>query len=301
MLLSLNFKIYFISGIHKRKGICMKSNKKIVLAFIVVLYVILTNGCLKLNVNFDVDSKTKSLEDSVRSMMAISDSENQLPNIDIVVTEKVEYVDEENGKTYNKASYDKIVMPQRFINAHSKLSKEIEKFNNDNDVAAREFIESNKTEIRNMIKERNEPELELSSSNTVNICRNDDKVFSFIYEVTSYTGGAHGNYGAICYNFNPQNGFKYKNSDVFTDIKKVHNAVLEKLDKYEYKDSLFPDYKDILTDIFNMNDDFNLNIKEKSVDMIFDPYILGPWAAGTITVTFDLDKDKELLNNNLFY
>lgn len=278
----------------------MKNNSKII--FIMSLFmVMLLSGCLRLNVNLDLTSQTKSLEDSVRSMMAISDSENPLPNTDIVVTEKVEYVDEENGKTYNKASYDKIVLPQSFVSVHSELAKEIEKFNSDNDAAAKEFIESNKTEIRNMIKERNEPELELSSSNTVSICRNDDKVFSFISEVATYTGGAHGNYGAICYNYNPQNGLKYKNSDVFTDMGKVHDAVLEKLDKYEYKDSLFTDYKDILTDIFNMNDDFNLNIKDRSVDMLFDPYILGPWAAGTITITFDLNKDKELLNNNLFY
>lgn len=279
----------------------MKRNKKIVLSSMLIALIIFSSGCLRLNVNLDMTSETKSFEDSVRSMMAISDNQNLLPSTDIVVTEKVEYFDEENGKIYNKASYDKIVMPQSFINAHSMLAKEIEKFNSDNDMAAKEFIESNKTEIRNMIKERDEPELELSSSNTVSICRNDDKVFSFIFEVTSYTGGAHGNYGAICYNYNPQNGLKYKNSDVFTDMDKVHNAVLEKLDKYEYKDSLFPDYKEILTDIFNMNDDFNLNIKGKSVDMLFDPYILGPWAAGTITVSFDLEKDKELLNNNLFY
>lgn len=266
-----------------------------------ILYVVFISGCLRLNMNFDVASETNSLEDSERSKMAIADSASLLPSIDIVTVKKVIYIDEENGKTYNKSEYDKIIMPQSFINAHSELVKEIEKFNSDNDLAAKEFIENNKAEIRSMIKERNDPELELSSLNTVNICRNDDKVFSFIYEVTSYTGGAHGNYGAICYNYNPQNGLKYKNFDVFTDMDKVHNAVLEKLDKYEYKDSLFSDYKDILTDIFNMNDDFNLNIKEKSVDMLFDPYILGPWAAGTITVTFDIDKDKELLNNSLFY
>lgn len=50
--------------------------------------------------------------------------------------------------------------------------------------------------------------LEYSDSLTAHVYRLDERVFSVSYAETSFTGGAHGNYGAVAFNFDLETGDK---------------------------------------------------------------------------------------------
>ena len=280
------------------------------LVFIVLVICILTS-CVHTNLIVETipeDTKVQLVETDMlmtefagENMEAVPMDMQAVENVDKITVKHNEIIDAENGKTYIKAGYDIFLIPEDFAIEHMELTKVLNDFNWENEESAKKFIEDNKEEVRTLIKERTEEGLEFSSDSSVSICRNDDKFFTFSNAVSSYTGGAHGNGSTFGMNYDINTGKALTKDDIFADMEKLRVALLDKLKNGEqYKDNLFPDYEETINDMFKENQEINILINEKDVDVLFDPYFIGPWASGIINVTFDIEKDKDLFVKGLF-
>lgn len=289
----------------------MKKLVKISSLGLSVLGICIMTSCVHTSINVETileDTKAQLLETDMLATELVGENMEAVPmdmsgveKVDKITVKHNEMTDAENGKTYVKAGYDIFLIPDDFANAHSELTKVLNDFNANSEESAKNFIENSKEEVRTLIKERNEAELEFSSDSSVSICRNDDKFFTFSNAVSSYTGGAHGNGSTFGMNYDINTGKVLTKDDIFADMEKLRVALLDKLKNGEqYKDNLFPDYEETINDMFKENQVLNILINEKDVDILFDPYFIGPWASGIINVTFDIEKDKDLFVKGLF-
>lgn len=270
--------------------------KKLISIFAIVIISLIIFSCVsvKVNVNETTFETTKSLKENVAQIMEIGENKQD------ITIEKVKYEDKENGKVYCEATYDKFVVSDTFAFKYQELNAELVDFNNNNDNEAKKFLKDYGNEVRERRKEIEDDYYIYSSESTIDIKRNDDKIFSFTNGLYSFLGGAHGSFGTICYNYDKTGGFILKNENILLNKSLFYEKLISKLDTDEYKELLFPDYKDTIKNMFDENEEFNLIIYTDGIEVLFDPYLIGPWASSTITVRFDYVDNKDLLNNKFF-
>ena len=135
----------------------------------------------------------------------------------------------------------------------------------------------------------------------------NSKIASLIQNFFEYTGGAHGNYGVVGLNFylNPtikielQSLFEYEDQEII--LKFISNYCLEdicrnhiedesEIKKYKTsnKSSLFENSLDSNWENFD-----NFLISKKSIDIIFNPYQILPYAFGAPIVSIPIEKILE--------
>lgn len=136
------------------------------------------------------------------------------------------------------------------------------------------------------------------SSEQMEVRRADKKVFSVIDHQTSYSGGAHGYYGNLCYNYDPVTGKLLTLDDIVKDKSRFKEKVVEKLAELPENRGVYPDYTDII-DSYN-DDDFILNITYEGVEVFFNPYEVGPYAAGMISVIIPYESNEDIFNQDLW-
>lgn len=126
-----------------------------------------------------------------------------------------------------------------------------------------------------------------------------DKYLSFVFNIYEYTGGAHGNIRIKTLNFN-------KNKELLdigslfipgtSYLKEISTASRDDL-KERFKD-YDPSWIDEGTEPINQNfEDFYFT-EENTLNIIFEPYTVGPWVIGTPTVGIDLNSGvfKNIIN-----
>lgn len=208
---------------------------------------------------------------------------------------KVKNNDMENGKVYISTSYDKILFSKYFADSHPALSNVIDAYNKNSEDYSYIFIEENRDIVRNMILERKEFDLEFTSESGLTLYRNDNKFFSFTNSYYEYTGGAHGSGAIIGYNFDANTGAIITAKDVFLDRNKLRDIILEKLDN-EYKGQLFSDYSKTLINFFVEDRDLNFVLDYETANIIFEPYLLGPWSTGDVIVKISYNEYADIFN-----
>ena len=133
--------------------------------------------------------------------------------------------------------------------------------------------------------------IELNDDTETRVLRADNVLFSFIDTNSNYYGGAHGLYGSSGYAFDVETGKELSFSDIIVDESKIRDLIAGKLDE-EYGDIFF---EDIYTTIAQY--DFNLlcwSIGYFDVTLYFNPYDLGPYAAGSQQVVFPFTEYADL-------
>lgn len=125
---------------------------------------------------------------------------------------------------------------------------------------------------------------------TLTPTRVDSKVVSLLESISEFAGGAHGNYGYKGVTFDAQTGAQLTLEDVVKDMgsfrREATAYMIEKI--YEdYWEGLFPDYADALEEMWQYDPTWYLDAA--GITFMFDPYQLGPYAMGPVSVTLPMD------------
>lgn len=152
-----------------------------------------------------------------------------------------------------------------------------------------ELIESAKAD------KKDNPEFFNGYTNTSELIvhRADNDVLSFTVISNSFTGGAHGSYGTLGYNYDVKTGKKLLVSDIFSDMTEFQNKVEEKL--YEnYESEAF--FENGIKDYFDSADEENItfSLGYEGMTVIFNPYEIGPYASGEFMVNITYDEIKDM-------
>lgn len=127
---------------------------------------------------------------------------------------------------------------------------------------------------------------------------NDDKYFSVMLSGYLFTGGAHGNPYRSCLTFDAQTGEKLTAAKVFGISKKqlnekVKKLYLKKYDKQGAEAGFYADMngdakaerKTLQDNLKNLNFNSNFYVKNGKAVFYAEPYAVGPYAAGFISVS----------------
>lgn len=140
-----------------------------------------------------------------------------------------------------------------------------------------------------------------STDSSVQIVRADQKVFSFINEGYSYTGGAHGNGGTRGYSFDTETGEALLLSDVVTDKEAFTEYLISRLEEeYASEDMLLEGWQDQVRAETGQEESLSFSLTESGMRVYFSPYEIAPWAAGTITLDIPYGDEAAGLRKELF-
>ncbi len=136
---------------------------------------------------------------------------------------------------------------------------------------------------------------------TYSIMRADAQVISLESLDSSYLGGAHGNYYYEGTTFDTMTGEELKIQDIVTDMPSFRLQATKDIDKYlqeNYSDGLFEDYQDTVEQIWEGEDGFNWYLNKSGIMVIFNPYAVGPYAMGSVTVPLPYSAYASYLNQD---
>lgn len=152
---------------------------------------------------------------------------------------------------------------------------------------AREFLED--PTVPDDMKQQ--ASLPYESGGSASITRADQDVFSMRYDVSSYTGGAHGNYGVVGYNFDSRTGKELLLTDLIADKEALYERLLKLLDeRYGADQMLFEGYEETVRDQVFENEvggypmSLTWTLGRDGMTVYFEQYVIAPYAAGLLTV-----------------
>lgn len=132
---------------------------------------------------------------------------------------------------------------------------------------------------------------------TYESARVDETVISFVKNDVSYSGGAHGYAYQSGVNYDSKTGEILTLDNIASDketlVSCVKAYIIEVCDNGEYKDAVFPDYKDYVDSVI---EDDKWYLDDTGIVFMANAYELGPYAAGTLTFHLDY-KDVEGLKD----
>lgn len=148
-----------------------------------------------------------------------------------------------------------------------------------------------------------------SDDYTVVASRVDQRIVSFFYPFTDYTGGAHGMYGQTGVSFDAMTGEKLKLSDVLTDLSGLQEMLkTELLAEYGDMEDMFDDldrslsHYDVAVTEETADDASDIGyiypydwaLSTQGIEFYFGPYQLTAYAGGAQQVTLTYEKYPEL-------
>ncbi len=138
-----------------------------------------------------------------------------------------------------------------------------------------------------------------SSFQSYNVMRADSQVISLRSYNNDYTGGIHGDYAYHGTTFDTMTGEELKIQDIVADMPSFRQQATKDIDKYlqeNYGDGSFEDYQDTVEQIWESEDGFNWYLNESGIMVIFNPYVVGPYAMGAVTVPLPYSAYASFLN-----
>lgn len=134
------------------------------------------------------------------------------------------------------------------------------------------------------------------SESSVKVRRADTKAISLLSLGSSYTGGAHGDYGVKATNFDVAQSRELKLTDVCTDVTKLLDRANRKLTaiydgrRFQGKDEYFAEAKS--TD----GKDLNWSLEADGVMLWFNPYAIAPYSDGILCVKVPFFGNSDIFN-----
>lgn len=139
---------------------------------------------------------------------------------------------------------------------------------------------------------------------SVKIMRADADVFSLRYDVSSYTGGTHGNHGVIGVQFDSQTGEQLLLEDIISDRDALYAYLIDALEeRYGVTQALFEGYEQTVEDeVFENETDgyrwsLNWTMGADGITVYFEEYEIAPYAAGLLTVQIPCAGNETMFRN----
>lgn len=130
--------------------------------------------------------------------------------------------------------------------------------------------------------------------------RADRKVLSVLEKNFDFGGGVHGNFAYSALNLDAETGKEIPLFDVITDKSRLADLLKSKL-KEENPDGIFFDEMEETIDkeVNEVKEDdmvwkLTWTLDPQGITFYFNPYDIGPWAAGAYTTTILYDSEKDL-------
>lgn len=144
-------------------------------------------------------------------------------------------------------------------------------------------------------------EMQFSFETGFQVEYNSKEFVSIVMSHYQFTGGAHGNYFALGYNINMEDGSIITLKDILND------GSLDLL-TYECEESLLEKYEanslleaGLFENEIVISEDQDFYIIPGALVLQFDPYEIGPWAMGEITAEIPFDKIADILTSDVMF
>lgn len=121
--------------------------------------------------------------------------------------------------------------------------------------------------------------------------RADEHILSVRGDWSSYTGGAHPNYGVYGMNLDPESGEDVLLTDILTETDGLTDILIKKI-REKYPDEPFDSLPEMLADYELEN--YSWTLSYQGLTFYFSPYEIASYAAGLLTVTIWFDEAPEL-------
>ena len=169
-----------------------------------------------------------------------------------------------------------------------KINKDIENYISTYHTAVDQMSETAIADYEFMKSEEGVDYYSYSMEAEFSLQRKDDAIISFTMIDWNFTGGAHGNYGTTGINYSVSSGDRITLDTISADsqsFKETTGEYLYQLSQTSgYQERLFEEYdKQILIESLYMEGKWYLS--NSGIVFFSDPYMLGPYAAGTIEFT----------------
>jgi len=144
-------------------------------------------------------------------------------------------------------------------------------------------------------------EMQFSFETGFQIEYNSKEFVSIVMSHYQFTGGAHGNYFALGYNINMEDGSIITLKDILNDGSldlltfECEETILE---KYEANSLL---EAGLFENEIVISEDQDFYIIPGALVLQFDPYEIGPWAMGEITAEIPFDKIADILRDDIIF
>ena len=133
-----------------------------------------------------------------------------------------------------------------------------------------------------------------TSDSAYTIRRADSLLLSIREDVSSYTGGVHGNYGVVGLNFDTATGRRLALRDVLTDTEGLDEILAEKI-RTRYTFEPFESLELMLADY--TAEQYTWTLDYQGITFYFSPYEIASYAAGLLTATIWFDELPELFRD----
>lgn len=134
----------------------------------------------------------------------------------------------------------------------------------------------------------------MESINTLIISLINSRMIVWSDYFYAYTGGAHGMSENCFINYNiPSNKILSVNDLFKPGFENSLNELIRQHIEYEYEDKIYAD-----EDIDSIEYTDNFHITPSGVEFVYNPYLIGPWSSGTISIEISLNEleDADILN-----
>ena len=192
----------------------------------------------------------------------------------------------EDGSSYLiDARLDTIALDEESAQYYSALDDGLRAYSDTRLSAFQENYSSNLENAKSDFEDGLLGEMYYEDESSITIQRVDEQVFSFSENLSSFTGGAHGNYGTTGTTFDTQTGKELDISDVVTSTKDLIPVLKERL-KTDYPDTAFFDLDETLQAYIDEPETYQFcwYMTSEGITFVFNPYELASYADGSQTV-----------------
>ena len=303
--------------------------RKLIMSLTAVVTAAMLFGCSATVQNSEApekDAEASETEEEAPGEVSESDSDEEASG----ETEAGEALEEEKseGIEYNKSTiiYDtdsKYFSGSTEIisitdNGHEKLKEAVdkwfEKYKSDFEEKSEEYIKEAEDANKEIEADKTENNDDgdytayYDISNSVEVTRADEAMFSMCVSEYTFMGGAHGGTYIYGVNFDTKTGDIIENTEFDKSADSVMNYILQSIEESseETKDSFYPEYEDTIKGIFkNGMKDGAFWFDGRGMTYAFQQYDIAPYAAGIMM--FDIpykdmeDFPEEYVTDGSFY
>lgn len=177
------------------------------------------------------------------------------------------------------------------IDAYPELASALYELNTDQSVGAYGFIQEFLPFAEEAQADSPEYFGSFTSSSEYAIQRADSLILSIREDYDSYTGGVHGNYGSMGWNFDTATGARFELTDILTNTDRLDEILSEKISA-KYTFDPFESLPEMLAEY--APEDYTWTLGYQGITFYFSPYEIAPYAAGLLTATIWFDEMPEL-------
>jgi len=171
------------------------------------------------------------------------------------------------------------------------LSSALDQLNTDQSEAAFSFTQEWLPDAKEFLTQNPDFFGGFTYESAYTVQRADSLILSLREDFSSYTGGVHGYYGVLGYNFDTATGAPLTLEDVLTNTEGLDKIIAERI-RAKYAFEPFPSLDEMLAEY--APEDYIWTLGYQGITFYFNPYEIASYAAGLLTATVWFDELPEL-------